>query len=297
MGTTHPHATSSPISPHSAPVTHWRPQGKRTGMAHGCVRGKHRSSHTPTHAASGSPRSRAGRAIPASPAGSQQAGLRTCHRQQPPAPRSEDAPHPAGRWGRGSAGPVHPQYSSGAGRTRSAPLTGRCTPPPRAAVSHSPLMSLPGRRLPETLLSQMTPCHLRSQEGTGVLSHPGEPRQAWGGRSCSRGMRRRPVSAALCCGRQVWSCLLAPPRLSQGMHGGGGFSGRSPGQRDGSARLWLQLSARKSELTRGSASLAVPKKRSGVPPGSADAQGLHPEFSEELWAGHAVTRKGAKPSR
>lgn len=85
--------------------------------------------------------------------------------------------------------PTLPGAGAGAAQDRSIPSTapgqgGRAqprsrgaAPPPRAAVSHSPLMSLPGRRLPETLLSQMTPCHLRSQRYHTPVS-PAKPGEA-----------------------------------------------------------------------------------------------------------------------
>lgn len=114
--------------------------------------GKHHSSPAPTPPASGSARSRAGRAPPAGLAGSKRALAAPTPRAAPCSPEIRGCSPACRELGQPQTGPGPPEKPQGREETLS-PAPQGSGPPPRAFVLRSPLMSLPGRRLPETFRS------------------------------------------------------------------------------------------------------------------------------------------------
>lgn len=257
--------------------------------------GKHRSSPAPTQPASGSARSRAGRAFPAGPAGSKPALAAPTPRAAPCSPEIRGCSPARRELGQPQTGPGPPAQPRGREETLS-PAPRGSGPPPQAAVLRSPLMSLPGRRLPETLRSSR-PATSGPMGGDQPAVTPWRraPRRAspgpGGRRSCWRGTRRRPVTASapagvtglvLSAGTATvwpWDARRRPQRHWK--RKGGRQQESEPGPARRAGRRSSALAGAICTQIRADPGKALPQRRhagaksgAAIPPGSADDREL-----------------------
>lgn len=243
--------------------------------------GRHRSSPAPTPPASGSARSRAGRALPAGPAGSKRALAVPTPRAAPCSPEIRGCSPARRELGQPQTGPGPPEKPQGREETLS-PAPRGSGPPPRAFVLRSPLMSLPGRRLPEPFRSSrpatsgpripggdqpgVTPWRRGSPGAWGqtVVVAPGE-------RLRSGPVRRHRHGSAVGCTEE------APVPLEEEKQPAA--KGRAWEETLGSGRRAI------STLIRADPGKELPQrqKRSSDSPGGALTTESYPEFSSNYW--------------